>query len=569
MSFYVVVDVDPDRDHDLLSSLIDVGFPWPPPYKRDRDDVHKSITFSLKSQKLGKFDCNRDYTYFEATEDTLMPRPPTKRNRLTSKAPPAAENDSQQGPGRHGITSKANTKSTEIANQIITDFPEMDQSGQASEIRRQLRNQTPLTRAQEHAIESSPIGDRETTGSRPATRARGYSSTLSVVGRKGDTGSKVPGTPAFESSILSNFRRRPRQPSIMQMMQAEDGSSDLDDDDDDVFLGSLSPEDESTPLNLSRSRPLPIRQTASPSPRHPTPSSDGSRKRKLSGETPHASQSDSEVTENSPVTSPTSQQRQSGIGVSVGHTQYPDSPGALSQTLAPPMSSSPPLSPTHTESPRGSAQQKHIDKPAEPATTNKLVLPTSALQDRLLPRRNRSQRKRFGMDGSEIREDLIDGDQPATEQDDDDDELYYLPSKQSSRAPRKRLVEQKSAKSTRTVQGAQPMADSVEGQILGGQHPAAQPNATAKKPGDKRMTYRTMGPNKENEPVDTSPLSSPLSSPPDSEESESESTAESTLGSHFLSDELRLQAKKFADVDKWELEFEDVAPDSQGSEVFR
>lgn len=83
------------------------------------------------------------------------------------------------------------------------------------------------------------------------------------------------------------------------------------------------------------------------------------------------------------------------------------------------------------------------------------------------------------------------------------------------------------------------------------------------------MTYRTMGPNKENEPVDTSPLSSPLSSPPDSEESESESTAESTLGSHFLSDELRLQAKKFADVDKWELEFEDVAPDSQGSEVFR
>lgn len=498
-----------------------------------------------------------------------MPRPPTKRNRLTSKAPPAAENDSQQGPGRHGIASKANTTSTENANQIITDFPEVDQSGQASEIRRQLRNQTPLTRAQEHAIESSPIGDRETTGSRPATRARGYSSTLSVVGRKGDTGSKVPGTPAFESSILSNFRRRPRQPSIMQMMQAEDGSSDLDDDDDDVFLGSLSPEDESTPLNLSRSRPLPIRQTASPSPRHPTPSSDGSRKRKLSGETPHASQSDSEVTENSPATSPTSQRRQSGIGVSVGHTQYPDSPGALSQTLAPPMSSSPPLSPTHTESPRGSAQQKHIDKPAEPATTNKLVLPTSALQDRLLPRRNRSQRKRFGMDGSEIREDPIDGDQSATEQDDDDDELYYLPSKQSSRAPRKRLVEQKSAKSTRTVQGAQPMADSVEGQILGGQHPAAQPNATAKKPGDKRMTYRTMGPNKENEPVDTSPLSSPLSSPPDSEESESESTAESTLGSHFLSDELRLQAKKFADVDKWELEFEDVAPDSQGSEVFR
>ncbi|GLA32996.1 hypothetical protein AnigIFM63326_001866 [Aspergillus niger] len=504
-----------------------------------------------------------------------MPRPPTKRNRLTSKVPPAVENESQQISGRHGISSKANTKPTEDANQVVMEFPEVAQSGQVSEIRRQLRNQTPLTRAQEHAIESSPIGGRENTGSRPATRARGYSSTLSVVGRKGDTNSKVPGTPAFESSILSNFRRRPRQPSILQMMQAEDGSSDLDDD--DVFLGSLSPEDESTPLNLPRGRPLLIGQTASPSPRHPTSSSDGSRKRKLSGEAPYASQSDSEDTEHSPATSPTSHWRQSGFDVSVGHTQNQNSPGAFSQTLAPPMSS-PPISPTHTMSPSGVAQQKHIDKSAEPATSKKLVLPTSALQDRLLPRRNRSQRKRFGMDGSEIPEDPSDCDHYATAQDDDDDELYYLPPKRSSRAQRKHLVEQKSAKSTRTAQGPQPVANSVEGQITGGRNPAAQPNATARKPGVKKVTHglgtlRTMGPNKENELADTSPLSSLLSSPPDSEasesESESESTAQFTLGSHFLSDELRLQAMKFADVDKWELDFEDVAPDNQGSEAFR
>ncbi|GKZ51680.1 hypothetical protein AbraIFM66951_006739 [Aspergillus brasiliensis] len=438
-----------------------------------------------------------------------MPRPPTKRNRLTSKASSAVEKDNQQSSGRNSISSVAVTKSTGDADQAIVAFSEITHSGQASEIRRQLRNQTPLTRAQEHAIESSPIGEREATGSRPATRARGYSSTLSVAGRKGDAGSKVPGTPAFESSILSNFRRRPRQPSILQMMQAEDGSSDFDDDDDDednIFLGSLSPEDESTPLNLSRVQ---------------------------------------------------------------------DSPGAFSQTLAPPMSSSPPLSPTHTTSPE-MTQEKRIDKSAKSTASRKLVLPTAALQNRLLPRRNRSQRKRFVRDGSEIPEDPSDGGHSATQQDDDDDdELYYLPPKRSSRAQRKRSEEQKPARSTtRTVQRRQPIADSVEGQITGGRNPPTQPYVTARKSGEKKMTYRlgaldTMGLDKENEPVDTSPLSSPLSTPPESEASESESTAESNRGSHFLSDELRLQAKKFADVDKWKLEFEDVTPDSQGSEVFR
>ncbi|OJJ67504.1 hypothetical protein ASPBRDRAFT_48055 [Aspergillus brasiliensis CBS 101740] len=506
-----------------------------------------------------------------------MPRPPTKRNRLTSKASSAVEKDNQQSSGRNSISSVAVTKSTGDADQAIVAFSEITHSGQASEIRRQLRNQTPLTRAQEHAIESSPIGEREATGSRPATRARGYSSTLSVAGRKGDAGSKVPGTPAFESSILSNFRRRPRQPSILQMMQAEDGSSDFDDDDDEdnIFLGSLSPEDESTPLNLSRGRSLLIGQTASPSPRLPTSSSDGSRKRKLSGEVLHAPRLESEVTEQSPVTSPTSYRRQSGLDVSVDHTQVQDSPGAFSQTLAPPMSSSPPLSPTHMTSP-GMTQEKRIDKSAKSTASRKLVLPTAALQNRLLPRRNRSQRKRFVRDGSEIPEDPSDGGHSATQQDDDDDdELYYLPPKRSSRAQRKRSEEQKPARSTtRTVQRRQPIADSVEGQITGGRNPPTQPYVTARKSGEKKMTYRlgaldTMGLDKENEPVDTSPLSSPLSTPPESEASESESTAESNRGSHFLSDELRLQAKKFADVDKWKLEFEDVTPDSQGSEVFR
>ncbi|PYI09079.1 hypothetical protein BO78DRAFT_395147 [Aspergillus sclerotiicarbonarius CBS 121057] len=503
-----------------------------------------------------------------------MPRPPTKRNRLTSKAPLAVEQVHQQGSGRHGILSTDNPKSPTDTNQAIGGSSQGGSSAQASDIRRQLKNQTPMARAQEHAIESSPMGERGATGSRPVTRARGYSSTLSVAGRKGDTSSKVPGTPAFENSILSNFRRRPRQPSILQMMQADDGSSDLD---DNVFLGSLSPEDESTPLNLSRGRSLLIGQAASPSPSPslPTSSSGASRKRKLSTEELQVPQSDPEVMEHSLAASPCSHHLQNRSGVPVDYPQAPNSPGAFSQTLAPPLSSSPPLSPIHTGPPPEMAQPQRKDRPVELATSKKMILPTATLQDRLLPRRNRPQRKRFGTSGSEAPEDFSDGDRSSTG---DDDELYYLPSKRPSRAQRKQASKQSPAKSTMTTQGMQETADSVGGQTIGGQNSPVQSVATARKPqqyvkGDKKKMAslsKTTNLDTTNQPVDTSPLSSPLSSAPDSETFESESTPESTLDSHFLSEELRLQAKKFADVDKWQLDFEDVVPpDSQGSDVFR
>jgi hypothetical protein len=59
-------------------------------------------------------------------------------------------------------------------------------------------------------------------------------------------------------------------------------------------------------------------------------------------------------------------------------------------------------------------------------------------------------------------------------------------------------------------------------------------------------------------------MSSPLSSPLDSDAFESDLPSESPPSVNFLSEELRLQAKKFAEVDKWEMEYEDI-PDSQGS----
>ncbi|KAF2455141.1 hypothetical protein BDY21DRAFT_365750 [Lineolata rhizophorae] len=62
--------------------------------------------------------------------------------------------------------------------------------------------------------------------------------------------SVMKGTPAMESSLLAlkNFRRRPRQPSILRMVQQTSDHGDIDDLDD------FHPEDESTPLNVRNQR---------------------------------------------------------------------------------------------------------------------------------------------------------------------------------------------------------------------------------------------------------------------------------------------------------------------------
>jgi hypothetical protein len=55
----------------------------------------------------------------------------------------------------------------------------------------------------------------------------------------------------------------------------------------------------------------------------------------------------------------------------------------------------------------------------------------------------------------------------------------------------------------------------------------------------------------------SSPSSSPLSSPPESDVSDSESIQ--TEATRYVSDELRAAVKKFAEVDQWKMEFEDVS----------
>ncbi|KAB8255885.1 hypothetical protein BDV32DRAFT_130016 [Aspergillus pseudonomiae] len=488
-----------------------------------------------------------------------MPRPPTKRNRLTTTKASAIHKGKAE-PSNECDVSASNTSRPPAApdNQDEGISSQLVSSAQQGNTLRQSRNQTPLARKNEHAIESSPMGERGATGSRPPTRSRGYSSTLSMAGRKVDMSSRIPGTPAFESSILSNFRRRPRQASILQMMQAEDGSSDLDDDD---FLGGLSPEDESTPLNLTRGKSLLVRQAVSPSPSQPSlPSSVESFKRKRSIEECQVSQSPPVVAENTRK----GKSPHTGNEDSLELGQSLESLEAFNQTMAPPLSSSPlssPVAPAFTsDSARPLNPIKQGARVHSDLTNEATTIPTATLQDRLLPRRRqrcRERRERRNVVELELASDSSGDDTSTTDQ--NDDELNCSTRRRTAKSKLKPYSEARRENEQRAGivvnKGDKPKSSARIAKPLNQVRENHHETNSFTRPHIHTVT------GEENQLTD---MSSPLSSLLDSDALEFASLSESPLSVDFLSEELRLQAKKFAEVDKWEMEFEDV-PGSQGS----
>ncbi|KAF9883446.1 hypothetical protein FE257_003444 [Aspergillus nanangensis] len=493
-----------------------------------------------------------------------MPRPPTKRNRPISKAVPASsKGTARPKPNRDNTENVPGSRTA--SSRDASDASQLVPGAQRLEIQIPLQSnkQTPMAKSHEQAIESSPMGERGATGSRPPTRSRGYSSTLSIAGRKGDMGSKVPGTPAYENSVLSNFRRRPRQPSILQVMQAEDKSSDLDDNDDD-FLGGLSPEDESTPLHLSSGKSLLPSDALDSSPsQHPLPSSASSRKRKRSGEGLQISQSPLAIAGHS---QPRSQTPEFDEDVA---SKTSSSPGVLqraaesfegfSQTMAPPMSS-PPSSPLHVVVESNLAKQPNAPdetrKEFEKRTnSNENGLSTANLQDKLLPRRHQRQRKRRQVNNFEVPSDASEDNDLSSEG--DEDELSYMAPRGASRSRRKGPVKSKPSSGVGRTQANRSKARSVNKNVPGITKADREPGKVTY----KRRSREDTGVEKENEPAD---MSSPLSSPPDTDALETDSDSEAISGTRYTSKELRLQAKKFAEIDEWKMEFEDV-PGSPGS----
>ncbi|KAH1395530.1 hypothetical protein KXW21_007631 [Aspergillus fumigatus] len=480
-----------------------------------------------------------------------MPRPPTKRNRLTSRHVQASPKVSQK---TKDPESKATANNSSPLHGTENDKGlEAQPAPSVDDIKfaRQLRGQTPMNNKQEQAIASSPMGERGATGSRPPTRARGYSSTLSVGRRGADMSSKIPGTPVFESSILSNFRRRPRQASILQMMQADDGSSDFGDLDDDDFLGGLSPEDESTPLNVSRGKSLVIRHpSSSPLSDCSHPSNGGSRKRKRTGEELQVPQSPLAVVEYSPAgsISPERGDEEHGVPREILH-HLADEEG-LDRTVAPPLSSSSMSSPQSShltviaaKSPTDSL--KHTKDHNTGEFSGKLTVSTASLQDRLLPRRHKNHR-RNGVPGDLI----LDGESEVDYSvDQDEDELSYLPTRKPAQ-PRRRKNKPKPLEVVRAKHRKQGATKALSGELISQTESAGMKDTRQKRVNGPRSN-QTADADKENQAIE-------VSSPLDTDAFDLESSPVPIPAKNYLSEELRLQAKKFEEIDRWEMDFEDV-----------
>ncbi|KAK0127452.1 hypothetical protein ONS96_006990 [Cadophora gregata f. sp. sojae] len=378
------------------------------------------------------------------------------------------------------------------------------------------------------------------------------------------------GTRANTGSVMETgtFKRREKEPSILRTAQKARQEEPLDyDDDEDDF----NPDDESTPLNLSKTRNM----TSSSG----GPSSSNSRKRKLSAvqvprSSPILSSPGVEVVDEAiPATNPV-RDEQGEDAVESPPQLIPsiearlDTPEPLSETMAPPQSSSPipssPDLPTRTRrapsrgrrplrgrTPPPRTQDSPISSP--PSLThspNRPVHVTTRKQQRqapppssfstaqlqaLLPRRRQRVTARDPFDvpssGDEV-------DVSGLAQ--DDDELSHL-----------------------NVQARSRRHTSIRARTPAPLKRAGKSNKSVSKPRDSNVK-RTYGSranvmsDKENTiEVDPDDSLAPIPDDEANDDPENSQELEERVGK-----ELRRAAKKFQEVDKWELEFEEVTASS-------
>ncbi|KAF2850460.1 hypothetical protein T440DRAFT_499032 [Plenodomus tracheiphilus IPT5] len=354
---------------------------------------------------------------------------------------------------------------------------------------------------------------------------------------------KVGATPAHERSILAltNFKRRARQPSLLRMVQQttdieDNDHNDLDNTDNFDFEDFL-PHAESTPLNVRKTGPSEEFRNDSGT----QVSSSGSRgtKRKLSpvvqvprssppGSPAHDTESDIESTRSPSPSLPEVLPSQNEI---IAQTQDDDE--ILSQTYAPPKSSSPipekvvkPESPAQTRPRRRGRPAKtpiidHDDSDADDTETPakakrgakkkvQQAISTAQLKG-LLPRRRyrHLNRDEFDLDSSE----------EVTQLDSDQDELQMPTRRNRQRPGAGKLASPKASK--KVVRGKK-AAPAKAGPRL------------------SRTYSRRISSDKENDTA---------------EQGDQEATEVSAI-EH--SEKLAAIRKKFEEVDAFELEFETV-----------
>jgi hypothetical protein len=338
------------------------------------------------------------------------------------------------------------------------------------------------------------------------------------------------------------------------MMQADD-SSDLDDDD---FLGGLSPEDESTPLNITRSKSLlPDKLTASPSDRSlpSSPSSKDSKKRKRTPVGGDDAELDTSLTVHTPRSNRVQSPESDSLAASVRSPNH---------TMAIPFSSSP-GSPTEKGEPWSSRlrgkETNGTNDLQDVAINSKLPkVATSTLQAKFLPRRRiRSQKPRNDPGDEEASEDsAVEGS--------DEDELATSVAKRAKRPNAKGLVEAKSLNAK--VKKGPEYNRCFHGRKKNDGNPkVVRHNGPQTRNHHTYSRHNSQIADKENYISDDS---SALSSPPPSDVSDSEGDVPlRKSGIRVSSRELELQARKFAEIDKWQLDFEEVSASGSQSSPLR
>ncbi len=366
---------------------------------------------------------------------------------------------------------------------------------------------------------------------------------------------RLQGIADAETSALGTIKPRRRQPSILHLVENNDSSNIADEGLDD-FL----PNDESTPIHLSKSH-VPISTPAS-SLSHQV----ASRKRKLSppitlvpaSQESHAAQDqrrrlpnadEANVSDPEPKLPPPSRSV-----TALRHTRAEPEDDYI---MAPPQSSSPPQSPAkpNTPSPAKRRPNQLSKKPPAPST--------SALQA-LMPTRKQRSGRQPPQPQSEF--DIpADSNSDASEDLDDNDENFRARSKGRKRTATTKgngkLSKQPSNAQSRIKGRTAKSTISPTKAVIPLKRPSADRSAAKFSISQQRdsakakATYAsrhqdTIG-DKENQPADSSEDFSSITSP-------EEDSIEESLVNTQPSKEMQAIAKKFEDVDAWDMEFEDV-----------
>ncbi|KAF2792181.1 hypothetical protein K505DRAFT_326346 [Melanomma pulvis-pyrius CBS 109.77] len=415
-------------------------------------------------------------------------------------------------------------------------------------------------------VHDAPVEEDDSTGfGDNLLTFTSFDSDSPAHGTRPPSAMKIGGTPAHETSILAltNFRRRARQPSLLRMVHQTtdveynelDNLNDLGDMEE---LDDFHPEHESTPLHVHKStHGIDAGNTSG---LNLSSSGSRSRKRKLSSPViqvprsspPYDPPSGADVTE-SRAASPSLPEGVVESREGVVEDQEEADVEIMSETMAPPRSSSPPADEIEDppDSPVKSRERRtrraptrsgrnqdldedELDRPAKPRARNKPKahhgISTAKLQSLLPRRRTRVPQERDEydiQDSDEIDETPIDSDQ---------DELQ-LPNPRRAPPARKGVISKPSKKSTRTAKKS------------------TVPTKTAQK--SARTYTRRTSSDKENVRAVVV----------DGESGDVEETTEPSIV--LPKPQLAAIAKQFEDVDAWEMDFESVDPNGDDSSPWR